>query len=407
MPNYASLLLSENSNGKLDKAIKYGSIVVPAALYVVRKYKESQANKKYTVTVANDSDLYYVLESWLQDKFPEVEQRHISVAVKNRELTSFFDQEMVQIIMFGEHPIEVSFKQNAKKKRSGAEGEADVVSDGPDGYFIDLKKRKITLVAKDMEGKKAVLAQLKEFSKKFEAGTWLRMANQWGDWSTIGRIPVRPMSSIILPDNQAERILTDAKLFRQSKEKYDTLGIPWHRGYLFHGPPGSGKTSLAKMLAYELGMNLYYAPLSAIENDTKLSEMICRIGDNSILLLEDIDIVHAAKERNDDGKGISLSGLLNALDGVVTPSGMITIMTTNNKDVLDPALIRAGRVDVDEEIGYLTDEQLNKLCLFLLNKDLDLCLCGNKITSSEVVEIFKVNLHDNDAIINQLQSRWG
>jgi chaperone BCS1 len=53
--------------------------------------------------------------------------------------------------------------------------------------------------------------------------------------------------------------------------------------------------------------------------------------------------------------------MLNALDGVWTPHGLITMMTTNNRDALDPALLRAGRIDVDEELSLLDEEQAARL----------------------------------------------
>jgi hypothetical protein len=53
--------------------------------------------------------------------------------------------------------------------------------------------------------------------------------------------------------------------------------------------------------------------------------------------------------------------MLNALDGVWTPHGMVTILTTNHRKDLDPALIRAGRVDVDEEFTVLDADQARRL----------------------------------------------
>lgn len=391
---------------RIEKSIRYGTTAAPVVTFGVKKFKEWQTNKKYTITVSNDSDLYYVLESWIQSQLPEVEHRYISVAVKNRELTSFFDAEMEQTIFISGVPIRVSLTQGAKKKRGG-ENDAVPEDSSSNGYYTEFKKRKITMIADDLEGKKVIINQLKDLTRSFEAGTWLRVMNQWADWNSLGRVQTRPAASVILSGNTTKEILDDAKLFRKSKDRYDVLGIPWHRGYLFHGPPGSGKTSLAKMLAYELGMNLYYIPLSAIKNDADLGNAIARINENSILLMEDIDVVHAAKERNDDNSGVTLSGLLNALDGVITPPGLITILTTNNKEVLDPALIRAGRVDVDREIGYMTDTQINQLCEFLIGYNLGLSLKGEKITSSDVVEVFKTNLHDNHAIEVALLEKWG
>jgi len=62
---------------------------------------------------------------------------------------------------------------------------------------------------------------------------------------------------------------------------------------------------------------------------------------------------------------VTLSGLLNCLDGVTSTEARIVFMTTNYIERLDPALIRPGRVDVKEYIGYCTTHQLGKLFLLL------------------------------------------
>jgi AAA+ superfamily predicted ATPase len=63
----------------------------------------------------------------------------------------------------------------------------------------------------------------------------------------------------------------------------------------------------------------------------------------------------------DDRKGISLSGLLNADDGVASHEGRVPIMTTNKPEILDDALIRPGRVNLQVEFAYATEEQARKL----------------------------------------------
>ena len=65
---------------------------------------------------------------------------------------------------------------------------------------------------------------------------------------------------------------------------------------------------------------------------------------SGMLLLEDIDVFHAAARRDDDAGSITLSGLLNALDGIATPHGLLTVLTTNTPEVLDHAVVRAGRM---------------------------------------------------------------
>lgn len=88
----------------------------------------------------------------------------------------------------------------------------------------------------------------------------------------------------------------------------------------------------------------------------------------TIILLEDIDAAFVSREDNDEQKAafrglnrVTLSGLLNALDGVASSEGRIVFMTTNYLDRLDAALIRPGRVDMKEYIGYCTRYQLEQM----------------------------------------------
>jgi AAA+ superfamily predicted ATPase len=85
------------------------------------------------------------------------------------------------------------------------------------------------------------------------------------------------------------------------------------------------------------------------------------IQPRSVLLLEDVDVYHAATDRDEEDGKVSVAAMLNALDGVWTPHGLITMMTTNNRDRLDAALVRAGRIDVDEEFTPLDRGQAARL----------------------------------------------
>lgn len=180
-----------------------------------------------------------------------------------------------------------------------------------------------------------------------------------GYWSTVARVTPRPMSTVILPVKQKENIVNDLKWFIENKEWYVQRGIPYHRGYLFDGKPGCGKTSIISALAGEVKRDICSLSLSTIKNDRDLMEAICEADDNAIIALEDIDCATAAARTREDDKdeesgGVTLAGLLNILDGVITPDGRIFVMTTNYPERLDPALIRPGRVDVHETFDYLT-----------------------------------------------------
>lgn len=190
-----------------------------------------------------------------------------------------------------------------------------------------------------------------------------------GYWSTVARVTPRPMSTVILPQEQKTKIVDDLKWFLENKQWYMDRGIPYHRGYLFDGAPGCGKTSIISALAGEVKKDICSLSLSTLKSDKDLMEAICEADDNAIIALEDIDCATAAArtredDKEEDGGGVTLAGLLNILDGVITPDGRIFVMTTNYPERLDAALIRPGRVDVHETFEYLNkelQEEMSKL----------------------------------------------
>ncbi|TFY81953.1 hypothetical protein EWM64_g2052 [Hericium alpestre] len=111
-----------------------------------------------------------------------------------------------------------------------------------------------------------------------------------GDWRHVASRPKRPLKSIILDAGVKELVLDDAKDFLRSKSWYADRGIPFRRGYLLHGAPGSGKTSIIHSLAGELGLNIYIISLSKTGlDDTALNNLICELPEQCIALMEDID----------------------------------------------------------------------------------------------------------------------
>lgn len=78
------------------------------------------------------------------------------------------------------------------------------------------------------------------------------------------------------------------------------------------------------------------------------------------MVLEDVDAAlgtHIRREDRDGHKGLTLTGLLNSLDGFMAKDGSIVFMTTNHRELLDPALLRPGRVDMQIEFTEATREQ--------------------------------------------------
>lgn len=194
-----------------------------------------------------------------------------------------------------------------------------------------------------------------------------------GYWATVARITPRPLSTVILPAEQKRRIKDDLLWFINNKQWYLDRGIPYHRGYLLDGPPGCGKTSIISALAGTVGRDVCSLSLSACKSDRDLMEAICEAPEDAIIAMEDIDCAtNAARNRGDekdeDEGGVTLAGLLNILDGVITPDGRIFVMTTNHPEKLDPALIRPGRVDVHETFNFLTKDLQEEMSSLFYDK---------------------------------------
>lgn len=208
---------------------------------------------------------------------------------------------------------------------------------------------------------------LEEFSGKTVMYTCIGL-----EWKPFGhpRQP-RPLNSVVLKEGLSDTIANDVKDFIHNPDWYRARGIPYRRGYLLHGPPGCGKTSYITALAGELQYSICVLNLSDRSmSDDRLAHRLADAPENSIILLEDVDAVFVSR---DDAKTkmnenayqglnrLTLSGLLNAIDGVTSTEGRILFMTTNYADRLDPALIRPGRVDRKVFIGHCDHYQLKQM----------------------------------------------
>ena len=185
-----------------------------------------------------------------------------------------------------------------------------------------------------------------------------------GDWMRARLGSRRPLASVVLKAGQGEALLADLERFFDSRERYAQLGIPWRRGYLLYGPPGTGKTSLVTALASELHLNVCTLSLaSPIVTDEKIHTLLASVPQRSLLLIEDVDAFFRERDAAHAQVKLSFSGFLNALDGVATQEGTVLFMTTNHIERLDPALIRAGRIDEQVELGWADEDQLRRLYL--------------------------------------------
>jgi len=193
--------------------------------------------------------------------------------------------------------------------------------------------------------------------------------NSWGTtWQKFGNPRrKRPLDSVILDAGVKERIVADIQDFMASNKWYHDRGIPYRRGYLLHGPPGTGKSSFIQALAGHLNYDIAILNLSERGlTDDRLSHLLTVIPQRTLVLLEDIDVAFAnrrmqAEADGYNGANVTFSGLLNALDGVASAEERIIFLTTNHVERLDEALIRPGRVDMTVRLGEATRYQVEQL----------------------------------------------
>ena len=187
------------------------------------------------------------------------------------------------------------------------------------------------------------------------------------DWAPLGDPRTkRPLGSVILDEGVKENIVSDVKDFMSRQQWYVDRGIPYRRGYLLFGPPGSGKSSFIQALAGELDFSVAMINLSEMGmTDDKLAYLLTKLPKRSLLLLEDADAAFVNRRQRDtdgySGATVTFSGLLNALDGVAAGEERIAFLTTNHIDRLDPALIRPGRVDMMMRIGEASPHQATQM----------------------------------------------
>ncbi|MFC4424948.1 BCS1 and AAA domain-containing protein [Deinococcus navajonensis] len=182
---------------------------------------------------------------------------------------------------------------------------------------------------------------------------------QYEGWRLVERRPARALSSLIYDTDLVSGLHTDLQAFFADHDWYAGMGIPYRRGYLLHGPPGNGKSSLVAALAGAFGLNVCVLNLATPDlNDDRLTSLLANLPRRALLLLEDIDAVFLGREPRAPTVKLSFNGLLNALDGVAAGEGRVTFMTTNDLAGLDPALIRPGRADRHLPVANATQAQL-------------------------------------------------
>ncbi|KAH9876278.1 hypothetical protein J1614_004157 [Plenodomus biglobosus] len=209
-------------------------------------------------------------------------------------------------------------------------------------------------------------------------------------WQSVSKA-IRKLDTIDMDEEIKSDIIKDAEYYYsdQSRQFFADCGIPYRRGYLFYGPPGTGKSSFSAALAGHLGCDIYHINLSTGDiSDGGLHRLFLGLPRKCIVVIEDIDSAGIGREQGPPSKVplptpnvpkelhdihnvtlpppeifdmrrrrrnlVTLSGLLNAIDGNASQEGRLLIMTSNNPEALDDALTRPGRIDKKVYFGHMS-----------------------------------------------------
>lgn len=239
----------------------------------------------------------------------------------------------------------------------------------------------------------------------FFAGGGAYDAYGGGAWQSIVK-PARKLDTIDMDESIKLDLVRDAEYYysEQSKQFFADCGIPYRRGYLFHGPPGTGKTSFSAALAGHLGCDIYHINLASGDiTDGKLHNLFLGLPQKCVVVIEDIDSAGIGREVTTEQqqasadvdmqeqmmppqfrkmpmqmrapagsqKGrslITLSGLLNAIDGNASQEGRLLILTSNQPNALDDALTRPGRIDKKVFFGNMSKSAGKSIFMRLIGR---------------------------------------
>lgn len=225
--------------------------------------------------------------------------------------------------------------------------------------------------------------------------------------------PWRSVDSVYSNDNVVQKIRDDIRCFLGNRQVYTDSSSPWKFVALLSGVPGCGKTSAIHAIASEFGMDVRFLSL-ADEDFYDVARILSNTEDEKrrIIVIEDIDAINTCMtdsrtkggvtdadsqrlkraaddtlkelgmydddEDNDDDvvvsvskSELSLSSLLNLLDGIITPSGTIILLTTNHPERLDDAILRDGRVDSHYVFTDFSRETANRMIRDYLGFEID------------------------------------
>jgi chaperone BCS1 len=347
-------------NELFDLKIVYSGLALMVSgslLYIIKSvplkiWRFIVKRSSFSVEIPDNDDAFEWLTHWFS------EYKFIG-GIKSFSLYTKINNNKIKLMLSPAPGIHYFFYKKRLVKINKYRKEFESMGLGSKPFYENIH---ITVYSFKKEIIEDIIHEANNFNKDHAYGVYILRQNSWGGWSYPKFYPARRYDSIILNDELDQKILGDVQEFLGSHEWYEKRGIPYRRGIALHGPPGNGKTSIVKGLAAHLKLQIATISFNTKDfNDDGLIQLVSSLPANTILLLEDIDRIFDVSQNNEARKvNVTFSGLLNAIDGVLTPQNLIIIMTANHFDKLDEALIRPGRIDKRFYVGDATKDQARR-----------------------------------------------
>jgi ATP-dependent 26S proteasome regulatory subunit len=235
------------------------------------------------------------------------------------------------------------------------------------------------------------------------------------------------VDTIYLRENDMKKIKSFLDNFHNNKELMSSLGLSDKLVVLLHGLPGTGKTSLIYVIACFLQKDIYYVNFTNIKTNKDYQDIINYVQKNcgnAIIIFEDIDattnVVHQRSEEIEDltvnqiidseDEPLTLSYMLNSLDGALTADGSVIIMTTNYLNKLDKAIHREGRVDVKIEMKLCDHHQIKLIFKKFIKRDINEEILQkipeDKYIPAAIIEQMRVCMNDSELTDMQIMEKF-
>ena len=323
---------------------------VPLSVY---SYIKRQSITTLTLNNAGwyEADTMFNFLKWVQPKMNDKLSRTLSVYSSQEK-----EADLVGI-GYGIHFFFIKYRlfwmNRSQLDSSGSERQKDQVSISTFGRSHQPLKDIVTAFA----------------PKKDDTVLKVYRLDMYGEWISYAKSRKRPMGSVALAKTLKDSMIEKIQHFKDNRDWYYNKGLPHKVTFLVHGQPGTGKTSLIKALASHFNMNIGIININAV-SDKLLESGLASTPKNSMIIIEDFDSAVATRDRSipketEEYTSLTLTGLLNTLDGAIPLDDCVVFLTTNHLDQIDPAIYRKGRVDHLVAIDSVNSEDVREYVQYL------------------------------------------